>query len=202
MKKPKIVTSFNRYRDTDLENKARTILASLTSNGNFASPQPSLNELQTALDNYSAALSHTENGSKLETVAKNESRQKLEDVLYRLALYVETIAGSNELVLVSSGYSLVKAETPVGRLPKAENFTVKIPEKGMAQLRLDAIYGAESYQFEYRAAGTETWQVTVSSKSSLVLKDLPSGAQYEFRVAGIGAATERVYSNEIKSFIL
>ncbi|WP_199140473.1 hypothetical protein [Pedobacter sp. ASV12] len=202
MKKPKIVTSFNRYRDTDLENKARTILTSLTSNGNFANPTPSLNELQTALDNYSAALSRTENGGRLETTAKNESRQKLEDVLYRLSLYVEATADGSELLLVSSGYTLAKAQTPIGLLPRPENFSAKPTEKGMVQLRLDAVYGADSYQFEYRPVGSEAWTIAVASKSSLLLSALSSGIEYEFRVAPIGAAAEHVYSNVVKSFIL
>lgn len=202
MKKPKIVTSFSRYRDTDLENKARAILTSLSGNGNFASPQPPLNELQTALDSYSAALSRTENGGKLETVAKNETRQKLEDVLYRLALYVETAAAGNELALVSSGYTLAKAQAPVGLLPRPENFSAKPTEKGMVQLRLDAVYGADSYQFEYRPVGTEAWTIAVASKSSLLLSALNSGIEYEFRVAPVGAAAEHVYSPTVRSFVL
>ncbi|MFD0940821.1 fibronectin type III domain-containing protein [Pedobacter boryungensis] len=202
MSKPKIVTTFTRYRDSELSAKANFIIKSMTSNANFASPVPSLGEITAADNDYTAALSDAETGGKSAIAVKNQAREKLEALLIKLSHYVTIYGNEDEVVLLSSGFSLAKGINAVGILPKPTGFSVKATEKGMATIKLDKINGAGVYQFEYRTVGTEVWTTFLSTKSMVLLQPLTSGLEYEFRVTAAGSAEERIYSDVLKSFIL
>ncbi|MBB2146196.1 hypothetical protein GM921_11915 [Pedobacter sp. LMG 31464] len=202
MNKPRIITGFDRYRNTELDVKAKFIVDSMTGNPNFDMPLPPLADITAATTAYIEALSNAEGGGKSQIAIKDKARLQLEGLLNKLALYVEAYGKSDEVVLLSSGFSLAKTVTPVGVLPKPDGFTVQPKEKGTINLKLSAIRGANSYLFEYRVLGDEAWIISVQSKSSLSLTNLQSGSQYEFRVAGIGSATTRIYSDEVRSFVL
>ncbi|MBB2145388.1 hypothetical protein GM921_07830 [Pedobacter sp. LMG 31464] len=202
MSKPKIVTSFSRYSDTELSNKAKFIINSMTANAYFATPVPSLGEITAADNDYTAALSDAENGGKSEIAVKNEAREQLEALLIKLFHYVLIYGNDNEVILLSSGFSLSKAVNPVGILPKPTGFSAKSMEKGMATVKLTKIKGAGMYQYEYRVVGTEAWTNFLSTKSAVLLQPLTSGLEYEFRVIAAGSANERIYSDILKSFIL
>lgn len=202
MSKPKITTGFSRYHKTELDVKAKFIVDSLTNNPHFVTPVPSLAEVTAATTAYMVALSNAEGGGKSQLAIRNQTRDNLETMLEKLALYVEAYGKNDEVILLSSGFSLAKGFSPIGILTKPERFTAQPKEKGTINLKLAAIHGASSYQFEYRVLGDETWIISVQSKSSLSLTNLQSGSQYEFRVAGIGSAKERIYSDELRSFVL
>jgi hypothetical protein len=202
MNKPRIITGFSRYRKTELDVKAKFIVDSMTNNANFTTPFPPLADVATATTAYSEALSNAEGGGMAQTAIKNQARLHLEELLEKLALYVEAYGKNDEVILLSSGFTLAKAVTPIGILSKPEGFTVQSKGKGTISLKLTSIRGAVVYQFEYRIIGEETWTICTYSKSYLSLTNLQSGAQYEFRVTGIGTALERIYSDELKSFVL
>jgi hypothetical protein len=202
MTKSKIVTSFPRYRDTELDNKAKFIISSMTGNVNFVTPVPSLAEIAAAHTDYTVALGDAETGGKGAVALKNKTRDILEALLVKLAHYVLIYGNDDEVILLSSGFSLSKGINPVGILPKPTGFSVKSAEKGMATLKLTKINGAGVYQFEYRVVGTEVWTTFLSTKSAALVEPLTSGLEYEFRVTAAGSADERVYSDILKSFIL
>lgn len=202
MKKAKLIIGFNRFRNKELLTKAQFILDSMTGHGNFETFASDLAALKENVLSYATALSKAESRSKADIAAMNQARKALEEQLRDIALRVESHAKGDEVVLLSSGFSLAKNNMPIGILPKPENFTLEPHNKGTIDLSLDSIRGANSYQYEYKMVGAEAWTVKVGTKSKLTLKGLSSGAEYEFRVAGIGAAEDRVYSDIIKSFIL
>jgi hypothetical protein len=202
MNKPKIVTGFTRYPSTELDVKAKFIVDSMTDNANFATPFPALADITAATNAYVEALSNAEGGGKSQIAIKNQARQQLEELLEKLALYVGAYGKNDEVILLSSGFSLAKGYAPIGILPKPDGFTVQPKDKGSVNLKVTTMRGANSYQFEYRIMGDEAWIISVQSKSSLSLTNLQSGSQYEFRVAGIGSAKGRIYSDEIRSFVL
>ncbi|MFI5453633.1 fibronectin type III domain-containing protein [Pedobacter sp. UC225_61] len=202
MSKSKIITSFSRYRDAEFSNKAKFIINSMTANANFAAPVPSLGEITAADNDYTAALSDAETGGKAAIALKNQARENLEALLLKLSHYVLIYGNDDEVVLLSSGFSLSKGGNPVGILPKPTGFTVKSTDKGMVTIKLTKVNGAGMYQYEYRVVGTETWTTFLSTKSAVLVEPLTSGVEYEFRVTAAGSADERIYSDVLKSFIL
>jgi hypothetical protein len=130
MNKPKIIKGFDRYRDTELDVKAKFIVDSMTDNPNFTTPVPALADVTAATTAYIAALSNAESGGKSQLAIKNQARLQLEELLNKLALYVEAYGKSDEVILLSSGFNLAKTVTPVGILPKPNGFTVQPKDKG------------------------------------------------------------------------
>ena len=203
MSKSRLVTGFDRYRDTDLEIKARFIVQSMDGNESFTTPIPALSTVSNAINTYVIALRDAESGAKTAVAAKNEERAALESLLIKLSLYVEATANNNEVILLSSGFNLAKDRTPVGTLPKPHNFSATPTEKGAMLLKLSPIHRAINYQYEYRLANTnDPWSLQLHTKSNLKIWGLQSGVAYEFRVTAIGTDPHRVYSDIISSFVI
>ena len=202
MSRTKIVTGFSRYRDPELDQKAKFIIDSMTGNPHFTSPVPTIEEITTANDEYITARSNAETGDRESVAIKNQKREALENLLNKLALYVEASSNDDEAIMLSSGFSISKHHEPVGILPKPQNFSARPTQKSMISLKLQHIPGAGSYQFEYRQTGVTEWTIEVHTKSNMLLTGLESGKEYEFRVTGIGAAPERVYSDVLRSYVL
>lgn len=85
----KVATSFSRYSDSELEQKAQHVLTNLTNNASYASPTPALADVQAALTAFTTALANQPNQGKQGTIVKNQKRELLEDMLAQLALYVQ-----------------------------------------------------------------------------------------------------------------
>lgn len=203
MSKIKIITSFSKYNDAELEQKALLIIDSMSNNSNFPTPTPPIADINTAVVAFQAALTRLkEGGSKQDMLLRDQKRTELSSLLEKLAYYVQMTVDDDGPALASSGYSLSKQPEPIGILPKPQNFNVQPEAVGMIKLSLKAIKGAKSYQYEYRRRGTDGWIIKVHTKVTLLLTELESGVQYEFRVTAIGTAPQRVYSDVLSSFVL
>ncbi|WDO14001.1 fibronectin type III domain-containing protein [Flavobacterium sp. WW92] len=202
MSKIKIITSFSRYSDADLEQKAELIADSMTNNANFESPEPAISVLQAATTAFDTAIIKAKEGGKTEKLIRELKREELIGILDKLALYVQMKGDGNDAALASSGFSLSKIRNIVGALPKPQNFALHAENVGKIKLSLKPVRGAKSYLYEYRKKGEEVWEIMVYTKTTLVLTDLQSGQQYEFRVAPVGSSTEKTYSEVLSSYIL
>lgn len=200
-KKRRVVKSFNRKSDAELEVKTAGVIAGLSNNPWFTTPIPTLEEVKIALDAFSNAVVEAREGGKTEILVRDQKRKGLIDLLEKLALYVQ-LTSDDEAVLSSSGFSLAKTPEPVGILAKPQGFSVHPEMPGTIKVMLNAIKGAGSYLYENRKKGEEIWRVTAHTKSNLLLTGLESGVLYEFRVAGVGSDPQRVYSDTLSSYIL
>lgn len=202
MRKPRIINSFVKFSDADLEQKAELIISSLKDNTHYPTPSPPLTELQAATDAFDLAITKAKEGGKVEKLERDNKRKELVDLLRKLALYVQMEGDGDDVALASSGFSLSKAPQPIGILPKPQRFTVIPKTPGIVTLTLKTIYGAKTYQYEFRPKGEEKWLVQAETKPTLLLTNLESGIEYEFRVTGIGSNPQRIYSDVISSFVL
>ncbi|HEX3024969.1 MAG TPA: fibronectin type III domain-containing protein [Chitinophagaceae bacterium] len=202
----KVLIGFSNYKDTDFDQKAQHILQSMTGNANFPTPVPTLSEVQTGITNYSASLAKAVDGSKQDTVLKNQARTALEELLHNLGMYVQLNSKNDPAIMLSSGFDVSKIPTPVGILPKPDGFSVTpSASKGNVDLYVHAIYGAKSYQYEYAETpitSNNGWHVVTNTATEVTINNLQSGKEYAFRVAGIGADPTRTYSDVITSFVL
>lgn len=206
MSKPKILTGFSRYSDPDVLVKAKEINSHMANNVNFANPIPTLADLTVLITAFELSLANAASGSKLETSLKNQKRDLLEEGLTNLAFYVQANGKNDEAILLSSGFEMQKSKTPIGILPKPENFKV-LPGNsvGSVKVSVNKITGADSYLFEYTDApvtANSIWLVLPSSKSNNTISGLISGKQYAFKVTGVGSNPEQVFSDVVLSFVL
>lgn len=206
MTNPKVATGFSRLKDLELALKAKYILSSLTGNANFATPTPSLRDIDEAIKNFETALGKAVSGTKSDTAAKNAMRAVLEENLTNLGLYVQLNGKNEESILLSSGFDLQKSRTSVGVLAKPDNFKVEPGDgAGSVKLSLNSIEGADSYLFEYTEApvtNTSNWLTKPSTKTYITITGLVSGKQYAFKVSGVGSNPSQVFSDIVFSYIL
>lgn len=113
MTKIKIITSFGKYNDADLEQKAELIVHSMTSNANFPNPIPPIADVLAATTAFDAAIIRAKEGGKTEQFARDLKRQELIALLDKLALYVQIEADGIDSVLASSGFTLSKVPQPM-----------------------------------------------------------------------------------------
>ena len=202
----KIKLGFSGFVDADLLVKASNIINCMTGNTYFANPVPPLADIQTAIDAFDTALANMAPGNKENTLIKNNCRVVLEALLTDLGLFCQLHSKGNELMLATSGFELVSKPSPVGVLPKPENFSVKTGKaRGSIKVSMKAINGAKSYTYEYTAApitSDSIWQYLTEPRASIVIDNLVSGKEYYFKAVGVGASQTRVYSDVISSFVL
>ena len=202
MTNQRVKIGFKAFKDAELLQKTEHILQSMTGNANFATPSPTLIIVKAAYDKYSLALGKVVDGTKQDTILKNQARADLEDLLQSLGLYVQVTSNGDEAIMSSSGFDLGKIPAPVGILPKPDAFTVETNvSKGCIDLSLNAIPGARSYQYEYTevpATATSIWRVVSSTVTFVTITGLTSAKEYSFRVTGVGSDPTRVYSDEIE----
>lgn len=201
----RVITGFSRLRDEELDTLAQSVIEKMTGNANFATPNPPLAEVTTALTEYQLALAQAQNGGTEKTALKRFKRNKLEALLIALGTYVQTTAKSQDYLIISSGFTPFKTRTPRGLLDKPRDFSVETgPNPGSVVLSVRKVNGADKYLFEHAHAPiTETtqWTVDIRSSRNFTVEGLTSGEQYAFRVTGIGTNPTRVYTDVITRYV-
>jgi hypothetical protein len=208
MENAKISKDFSngKYTDRALSTKCQHIIDKMTGNEAFATPKPTLIELAAALSSYNAAMGKAENGSKSDTVVKNNWRKTLGDLMKELADYVQITSEGDEAIILSSGFDVNKKAATIGPLPKPENFKIEPGiNKGSVLASCNAVQNAYVYEFEYiemPVTPSSIWIKRISTKHKTVIDGLISGKQYSYRVTAVGSDPTRNMSDEISSFVI
>lgn len=172
----------------------------------FPTPSPSLTVLEDAIADYRIATTEAAFRDTRAITIRNQSREVLEDILYELSKYVDTVAKGDPGIVLAAGFIPSKSKgSRHGRPPKANSLWVKSDYigSGRVELRTDPWAGARMYQFELRIKDSgDAWREVLSSKSTCVVTGLESFTEYEFRVAYRGVDPEVIYSDVINSYVL
>ncbi len=101
---------------TDKVAKALLVETKLTGNLDFPTPDPTLLELKAGREKLETAISDAAGGDHAKIFARNLAEASLDDLLFRMALYVTNTAAGNELKILSTGFELRKQPEPLGPL--------------------------------------------------------------------------------------
>lgn len=198
--------STGKFSDEGLATKAQVIHDEMNGNTHYPAPNPTLDELQTAINDFKLAIVKSKNGSKEDTAEKNDKRQIVVDLLHRLSYYVQATSLDDETIILSSGFDINKLPGTVGILPKPDNFKVVIGgNRGSIELSCDSVDHANFYEYMYTKAPvavTSSWTTRSATKRKLLIEGLTSGQQYVFKMAAGGSDPNRIWTDEIASFIL
>ena len=200
MKKQRIKTNFGKRPDGKLIVLTHTIIDSMTGNTNFLTPQPTLANLATALDEFETAVSAASTGGAMQKTIRDQKKEVLAELMEKEAIYVTLVSDGDVAKLQSSGFELTKIPGPIGPV-EAKNFGMKAAGKGELKFFVDTADGIKSYQFEYKKVDAQEWIVKSSTKSKMLVQGLQRGAEYVGRVLPIGASENREYSDEITAFV-
>lgn len=203
MQKLKIISSFTRLSDASFESTAQHILASITGNGNFPTPNPTIAVLQDAVTRYTNALLAAKDPGKNNIAEKNESRQALELLLTQLAMYIMNICNGSLTMLTGSGFPISKEREP--RYIESPGNVILSNGISSGELVAQVKPGKADKGYVHQIATelpTENtvWDSNVTTSSKFTFKELQPGKQYWVRVAVTGARQQVAYSTMATQF--
>ena len=126
MKIAKIKTSFATYTDAQVVLQAQNIVAGLTGNASFPTPEPTLETVSTAITAFTDALEAAREGSRTLITIKNTRRAELEALLRTLGAYVTLAANGDKAKLQSSLFPLAKDGEPTPPIAAPQNLVMQL----------------------------------------------------------------------------
>src|SRR5947208_1594856 len=136
--------------DSDLDTVAQNIIAKMTNNPNFPSPNPKLEDVIKVSQTYTSLLVDAQNRDRAKVALKRNAKKELTEILRALANYVMSVAKGDEAILAGSGFTLVKKRGAAPVLINPQKFTVKPGlNKGEIITEVERIPGSRSYLHEY-----------------------------------------------------
>lgn len=110
-----IKVSFNKLSPSALLAQAQGVVTAMTDNPGFPEPWPAtvpaLAQIQADLAALQTVVTATAAGDKTRIQERNAARLTLSEDLSRLGFYVQSLAGSNTVLLASTGFPL-RQQTP------------------------------------------------------------------------------------------
>ena len=172
--------------------KARNIVKKMTGNASFATPDPPLASVTTAIDDLEKAYTNAIDGGVDLTAIKDEKDAELDNLLAKLAAYVQNQSGYSETVIRSAGMDVRNLPAPVG-IPRQVLGLIALFSvlAGTIRLRWKRVRGAYVYHVYMTDDVTkpETFKLTGTVTSSRFIQTgLESGKHYWFRVEAVGSA--------------
>lgn len=176
--------------DHDLIVTGGRILASMTGNGAYPVPLPTLAVLSAARDGFIAAVNANDRG-KLSIAARNRAREPYAAALRQLSMYVALHCGGDLVTLLSSGYPAQQQRSAVVKIAPPIPANVQVgqgPSSGQLVGRCGRTIGAALYQWRYATAAAPTaYTVTdINSRGRVTLAGLVPGTQYLVQVRACG----------------
>lgn len=167
----------------------------MTGNVHFATPSPALVDVTAARTALVAAIAEAESGAHAAIASKNVAAKKLSNMLVQLARYVNSVAGSDVDMAVSSGFELSKSPDPIDKLEAPTKLEgVRGSITGQIALRWKGVRGGRLYN-TYICDGDPAmggkWSLAgTSTKAKLTVSGLETDKMYSFKVSALGVVGE------------
>jgi hypothetical protein len=167
-----------------------TIINGMTGNVGYPNSPVALTLVETQKMDYLAKLAATAQGGTLATVAKNNAWDVLIGSLRQLAGYVQSLAGNNQALLISSGFSPISNNRAQSPLTTPLILVIDNSVTGTLIVRVQPVTNARSYEVQIKT-GAGAWQSALISPAArrMVLSGLISVSIYQVQVRAIGGST-------------
>lgn len=186
---------------TDKIAKGRQIVAAMTNNANFATPNPPLPEVTGTIDDLekaNAAVQAARSDVATRVLAQDAAEARMDQLLTQLSGYVESVAGINETVITSAGMETKSSRSaPTIPSPPQGLSASAGDHEGQIELFWKPIPNARSYTIEAStdpATPTSWTHVGLATSASKTINSLTTGKRYWFRVAAVSAAGQSGWS--------
>ncbi len=186
----RVALGFTQLTDADADAFCANVIAKLTGNTAFPNLPLTVAGLTAQYTTFHNACAAAAEGGKIARAARDAARTVLDTSLRAIAAYVQSIAGQDLTVLLSSGFEAIntsRTQTPL----ETPNFT-KIEHGNTTQLFISVttVPNARSYEVQAKT-GTGNWQTVsvVAQSRKIVLENLTPGTVYDLQVRAIGGST-------------
>lgn len=186
----RVSLGFGRLSDAPLNTFSENVVVKMTANPGFTTPIVSLAALTTAQTAFAVAMVEAAHGGKQATAEKNDAREALIALLRQEAAYVQSIAGEDLPMLLSSGYENMSTNRTQIALPKPVVERVDNPMSSQLGLRLKPVPTAAAYEVRV-SYGTNGWQAVgvFTQARSILIEDLTPGTVYNVQARAVGGST-------------
>lgn len=196
-KMAKVKLGLVKLSPDELVSRANQIKTAMTGNANFATPNPSLTSIGTAITaaaNKIALQKSAALAALQATTDRDAALDALKALLVQLGAYVENTSGGDASKIQSAGMSVKAPLAPIGPLAQVQSLALSAGDNdGELDATWDPVRGARSYQVQVSAEpiSPTSWRdVAPVSKSRKALSGLPSGSRTWVRVRAIAAKEE------------
>ncbi len=181
---------FARLSDSPLNSFADNVVQKMTGNESFAAPIISMASLAAARTVFANAIAAAMQGGRQNVAAKNAARTFLLSSLRQEAAYVQSIAGEDLAMLLSSGFDAVRTNHTQVVLVKPEVERLDNPQSTQLGLRLKRVPTARAYEVRM-SYGTSGWQLVglFTYSRPILIENLTPGITYTVQARAIGGST-------------
>src|SRR5882724_1777852 len=128
---------------------ANTIKTAMTGNANFATPNPTLASVATAITTLQTKIAGYNSSVATTNTAlsdRDTSLLSLRGLLTQLAAYVDNITGGDRVKIESAGMPVRNVPAPIGDMPQVQNLVLEPTEfEGALNVSFAPVRGAGSY---------------------------------------------------------
>ena len=181
--------------------RGRDIVAAMTGNPAFPSPQPPLVEVTADIDALEAAYQHSQavkQEAMSSTTATHDKDGAFEITLRKLGAHVESVASDEKTVQSAGMFVGAKAGPSLPATAPTGLTATEGDHDATLDLHNDRVKGARSYVYEMSLdppTATSWTHAAVSAKSSATISGLASGTRYWFKVAAITSTGQSGWSD-------
>lgn len=195
----------NNKSITEFVTVARNIITKMTGNTDFPTPEPSLADFTTAVDDLDMANQKSLNGGSEEILIRDQKYAAVKKMYTGLGAYVELKAKGDLVKIASTGFDHRKPSQPLAPLEQVKGLAA-VPNviHGMVDLRWKKVTGAKIYAIFMTndISGNNFTLIGKSSKTKFSATGLESGKQYWFKVMAIGTGEDGAESDPATTFVL
>lgn len=205
MKIPKLILSYSKLTDAQLNLKAQTITDALTGNANFPTTTPTLADFNLSVNAYNAALNKAATGDRQQIALKNQARLAVILALRQMALDVSSQANGDKAQLISSGFDMAKEGEGSSAIENPIEFTLSDgANPGELTFSCKGVKNALSYNFQYTdelPTETSQWKTQPFSSCQFTFKGLKSGVRLYGRITAVGRKGQMADSDIISRMV-
>lgn len=192
----KLKTNYTKAKNDELLELTAHVITKLTDNPYIQKTSPSIAELQTLLDAYAKALSEAVDGTKTNTIIKDEAKEALIHALGNLAKLLNIEYEKSEEALSSVGLPFAESNAHTHYIPpKVENLTLSDGfASGQVQVGFKNIPKAKNYKVCYctkEALEQNSWQSQLATSTKCLIENLERGKEYFVKVAGTSPEADK-----------
>ena len=205
MKRDRIVLDFIRIPVAQKVEFTRNVIAKVKNNPNFADSDVKVEDLEAKADLLEARSVAAFGGGREATALMHQTEAELDDMMRKMAKYVDRKADGDNTIILNAGFNLAKQPSPAVR----PDFSVELGEKsGYVTIRRQAVDGAKSYIWQHctgetPAANDSDWTTAqVTSKASVELSGLTSKTTYWFRSAVVTTTGTSAYNSPVMQVVI
>lgn len=204
MRRDRVILNYLRLPVPQKVEKGRKVIMNMKGNPKFNNPVVSLDELEAKTNLLEERSLAAQNSGKEAKAMMHQTETEWDDMMRKLALYVDLIADGDSAMILNAGFDLAKQPAPAIR----PDFSVEQGEKsGSVVLHRQAVEGARSYIWQYclgeKPAEDADWILaSVTTKVTTEINGLIPLNSYWFRVAVVTATGTSVFNYPIMQIVI